>query len=149
MEIGLELGFQFDGIKGLTHQTADLKLDRLLGRHRYTLKSAGILGNSCCSLSNLEDPEITKLKTTSVTKFLDDIVEKTLNGHLHDGPLLVRLLGNAIDEVLLGSGCLCSLCHDQASPKIEQLPTGNRYSPENESNHATQRVGMKTDPSPM
>src|SRR5690606_3844819 len=80
---------------------ADLELDRLLGRHGNGFKSLGILGHARGAVARLEDAEIPELDSVAFAQLADHMIEKALNGLLHDCALLPGLVGDTVDQILL------------------------------------------------
>ncbi len=90
--------------EGLAHQTTDLELDGLFGRHFNGGKGLGVLSHPSPSLLHLEDSEIAEFKAVALAQFDNDTVQKTLDNSLHDYTLLFSGIGNLIDQFFFCDG---------------------------------------------
>jgi hypothetical protein len=71
----------------------------------HPFESLGVLGDSWCSILDLENTKVSEFKAIASTKFVNDLIKKSLNGLFDIRPTLLGRVGDSVDEVFFSCGC--------------------------------------------
>ena len=100
----------------LFHESADLELHGPFRRDVDALEGLGVLRGPRGATFGLEDAEVAELQPVAPAEFFDDLIEERLDDLLDHDALLVRLVGDAIDQLFLGY-CM----HEKALSRVSGL----------------------------